>query len=319
MSKILVPLNNKARIKEFVDAGADEFYMGFYDEAWVEEFGDYSEINRMSGFKKYANPYTFTEVLEIAKEIKSYGKDIFITINSASYSQKELDKLTTYFVELKKAGVDGVIVSTPELTILAKEYGLEPVASTMCGIFNTDLVAYYKKLGMKRMILPRDLSLDEIESIINAHPDVRYEVFLMRNGCRFSDSHCLGMHREKGSMCGVLTRGIYKTDALDGDFKTQHDFELNNTVYTKCFHGAAACGLCALYRFVNLNVSAYKIVGRSEHPKDIIADVKMVKHNIEVAKNSSSEEEYLKNMKMPENARDACKLGLGCYYPEVRF
>ena len=319
MSKILVPLNNKARIKEFVDAGADEFYMGFYDEKWVQEFGDYTEINRMSGFKKYANPYTFEEVLEISKEIKSYGKDIFITINSASYSQKELDKLSKYFVELKKVGVDGVIVSTPELTLLAIEHGLTPVASTMCGLFNSDIVGYYKSLGMKRMILPRDLSLDEIEGIIKSHPDVSYEVFLMRNGCRFSDSHCLGFHREKGSVCGVLTRGIYRTAALDGDFKTQHDFELNNKLYTTCFHGAAACGLCALYRFYKLNVSAYKIVGRSERPDDIIADVKMVKRNIEIIKNCSTEEEYLEKMIKPENAKEACKLGLSCYYPEVRF
>ncbi|MBO5889235.1 MAG: U32 family peptidase [Clostridia bacterium] len=319
MSKILVPLNNRARIKEFVEAGADEFYMGFYDNEWIDEFGDYSEINRMSGFKKYANPYNFKELIEIANEIKSYGNDIFVTINSASYSQKEIDKLLKYFVELKKVGVDGVIVSTPELTVLAKEYGLEPVASTMCGIFNEDIVSYYKKLGMNRMILPRDLSLDEIESIVKAHPDVSYEVFLMRNGCRFSDSHCLGLHREKGSMCGVLTRGLYRTDAIDGNFKTQHDYELNNTLYTTCFHGAAACGLCAIYRFSKLGISAYKIVGRSERPSDIIADVKMVKHNLEIAKNSSSEEEYLKKMKMPENAKDACKLGLSCYYPEVRF
>lgn len=319
MNRILVPLNNRARLKELIDAGAEEFYMGFHDDEWVKEFGDFTEINRMSGFKKYANPYSFTELLEIAKEIKSYGKYIFITINSASYSQKELDKLKQYFIEFKKANIDGVIVSTPELTILAKECGIEPVASTMCGIFNADIVAYYKKLGMKRMILPRDLSLDEIEAIIKAHPDVSYEVFLMRNGCQFSDSHCLGFHREKGSICGMLNGSLYRTNARDTDFKSQHDFELNNSLYVKCFHRIAACGLCALYRFYKLGVSAYKIVGRSENPKGIITDVKIVKENLKIIESCSSEEEYLKKMKMPENARDACKLGLSCYYPEIRF
>ena len=189
----------------------------------------------------------------------------------------------------------------------------------MCGIFNADIVAYYKKLGMKRMILPRDLSLDEIEAIVKAHPDVSYEVFLMRNGCQFSDSHCLGFHREKGSICGMLNGSLYRTNARDTDFKSQHDFELNNSLYVKCFHRIAACGLCALYRFYKLGVSAYKIVGRSENPNGIITDVKIVKENLKIIESCSSEEEYLKKMKMPENARDACKLGLSCYYPEIRF
>ena len=38
MNKILVPLNNRSRLKDLVEAGADEFYMGFHDEEWVKEF-----------------------------------------------------------------------------------------------------------------------------------------------------------------------------------------------------------------------------------------------------------------------------------------
>ncbi len=319
MNKILVPLNNKVRLPELLEAGVDEFYMGFYDEAWTETFGKYSEINRMSGFGKSANPYSLQEMLEIVKEIKESGKSIFVTINGATYSENELQKLNEYFHLFANSGVDGVIVSTPELTLMANEAGLIPVASTMCGLLNSDLVRFYSKLGMKRMILPRDLSMKDIEDIVKNNPDVEYEVFLMRNGCQFSDSHCLGFHREKGSICGMLNTIQCNINSDEDDFHSQHDIELNNMLYTSCFHRAAACGLCALYRFYHLGIGSYKIVGRSENADRIINDVKMIRMNLEIIKSCASEEEYLQKMLMPSNSRISCKMGLSCYYPEIRF
>ena len=42
---ILVPLNNIEFLKDYINAGAGEFYMGFYDEEWNKNFGNYSDIN----------------------------------------------------------------------------------------------------------------------------------------------------------------------------------------------------------------------------------------------------------------------------------
>lgn len=319
MNKILAPLNNRNYIQELVEAGVDEFYMGFYDPEWEEEFGDFAEINRMSGFKRYANPYNFEEVLDIIPEIKKYGKSIFITINTASYKEPYFKKLEQYFIRLKEVGADGVIVSTPELVMLAKKVGIEPVASTMCGIFNSDLVDFYRSIGMKRMILPRDLSLDEIEHIVKANPDIFFEVFLMRNGCQFSDSHCLGFHKERGSVCGNLNNSSKSISCIKKGFKTQHDVELNDMLYVKFFHRMGACGLCALYRFVKMGIGSYKIVGRSERPDGIIEDTKMIIENIKIIESCNSEKEFLEKMKFPKDSRVECKMGFSCYYPEVRF
>ena len=64
--KILVPLNSEECLEEYVEAGADELYMGFYDEKWFETFGEYADINRMSGFKEKANRYDFEGMLRMA-------------------------------------------------------------------------------------------------------------------------------------------------------------------------------------------------------------------------------------------------------------
>ena len=107
-----------------------------------------------------------------------------------------------FFASLKRAKVDGVIVSIPELIGMAIKHGLEAVASSICGIYNSEIAEFYRDLGATRLILPRELSLDDIAEIKSAVPDVEYEVFLMRNGCLFSDSYCLGLHaRQRGAFC----------------------------------------------------------------------------------------------------------------------
>ena len=61
--KVLVPLNSAEYLDKFVEAGADELYLGFYDEKWFHQFGEYCDINRMSGFKQNANRYDFTQMI----------------------------------------------------------------------------------------------------------------------------------------------------------------------------------------------------------------------------------------------------------------
>ena len=319
MNKILAPLNNRLFLDDLINSGVDEFYMGFHDAAWTDCYGEYSEINRMSGFKKAANPYNLEELLDVAKEIKKKSKSIFVTVNSATYTQKELDKLKEYFNVFAKAKIDGVIVSTPELTLLAKECGVEPIASTMCGLFNSELVSFYRSLGMNRMILPRDLSMDEISRIVQKNPDITYEVFLMRNGCQFSDSHCLGFHRNKGSTCSMLNNAQCSINSSFSGFKMRHAIELNHELYGKWFHKVAACGLCALYRFYHMGIGSYKIVGRSENPNGIMNDARIVRENLSIVASCKNEEEFLERMILPHDSLQACKLGLSCYYPEIRF
>ncbi len=320
MNHILVPLNNMDYLDAFIQAGADEFYMGFYDDEWIQEFGDYAEINRMSGFKKGANRYSFCEILENIKKIKNKNKSIYITMNSASYSKSKINKIEYYFKMIKEAGATGVIVSTIQEVELANKYSLETVASTLCAIYNNFTSNFFKKIGATRQILPRDISLNEIEDIVKSNPKVRYEVFLMRNGCQFSDSHCLGFHRpEFGSLCGTLNRASLNIISKEKGFKKRHDIELNSILYTQYYHHISACGLCALYRFVKMGIYAYKIVGRNDMPEGICKDIEIVKKNIEIAKKCKSEDEYLEKMLIQDRSFIGCKKGLGCYYPEVRF
>lgn len=320
MMKALVPLNNTEHIDDYIKAGAGEFYIGFYDETWREKFGDYADINRLTGFGENANPYSLQEVIEIINLVKEKGAMIYVTFNASLYAQEHLRHIEDYMKQLKSAtDIDGVIVSCPELVDIAVNLGISTVISTISGVYNSDIAKFYKNLGAKRIILPRDLSVSEIEAIIHAVPDMEYEIFMMRNGCRYSDGNCLGFHRsEKSAICGCIG-GARRDLHLEGNnFKTRHEVELNDIIYTQSFH-SNACGLCSIYRFVKLGIAAGKIVGRSDEWQYICRDIQLIKQNVEIAKGCRSEEEYLDRMILPEDSALMCKLGLSCYYPEVRF
>lgn len=318
--RILVPLNNKDCVTQFSDAGADEFYMGFYDLNWIHRFGEYVDINRMSGFGLAANRYEFNEISDIANTVKKLGKKLFITLNANVYSQDSLRYIQTYyFPALKEIQIDGLIVSDITSASLAKKFGIPVSVSTIGGVYNHDIAKEYASLGVQRIILPRDLSLDEIKSIIEAFPEVEYEVFHMRNGCIFSDSYCLGMHRpECGSTCGYIR---FKDERILSDlnsFQEDYDIMLNDNLYNHFFH-AEACGMCAIYRFMNMGVSSLKIVGRADDTDGILSDIRLTAENIRIASECRSEEEYLEKMHFHDNAPRKCMFGYSCYYPEVRF
>lgn len=220
---------------------------------------------------------------------------------------------------MKKVDVDGVIVSNMELVELAKRCGIESVASTICGIYNSDIAKMYYEAGAKRLILPRDLSTEEIVEITKNVPEAEYEVFMMRNGCGFSDGYCLGFHRsETCAICGSLAKAGHNLYVKNGNFDSINEAELNDTLFTRNFH-KFACGLCSIYDFVKAGITAAKIVGRSDDWEYVCKDIQYVYENEKIARKCESREEYLEKMVFPEDRREMCKLGLSCYYPEVRF
>lgn len=310
----IAPLNDPANVELYAQAGARELYMGFYDSTWTEAFGPYADINRMSGFGFEANTCSFQELLQVAPRVKAAGCDFYVTMNASCYSAAMEPWLAQYFWQLGAAGVDGVILSGPEFIDLAHSCGLKAVASTMCGIYNEQIAELYCKWGADRLILPRDLSLRELAAIIAAHPEVEYELFLMRNGCVFSDSHCLGMHGHgRGALCGEMREAerclrCKATDRSD----LRHTSDLRRDAYHQY-----TCGLCALWDMEQMADIAYKVVGRGDKPEAIAEDASLVAADVRIAQNCATREEYLRMMYRNPYEKAVCAKALNCYYPEL--
>ena len=320
--RILTPINQEASISELVDAGASEFYMGFFDPAWQDRYGKYSDINRLTLFKDRANRYLIDDIGRIAEKVHKKNAAFYITLNAPQYTAAQKNDIRTYLKRLAESEVDGVIISEPELIVMALEAGVKPVASTMCGIFNSDLANYYREQGIGRVILPRELTTDEIADVMAAVPDVEYEVFLMRNGCRYSDANCLSLHGgEAGALCGCLRSGqvsVFSRKSTQVIGQTAEALARTHELFCHMFH-IYTCGQCAIWRFLQMGVSAVKIVGRMDDADDIIRDVRLTADNIRIAIQCETEAEYLEQMCLPGERETYCRKGMSCYYPEVYY
>lgn len=304
-------------LSRLVESGAREFYLGFYDQEWIDAFGRTADLNRMTGFGTEANALSFEEACVMARRAQDAQATLFVTFNTAQYTQPQLDFIAERYLDpLAEAGAAGIICSCPQLVSAARARGLEAVASTMCGVFNADIARFYQKLGATRIVLPRELSLSEIAEITREVPEVEYEAFLMRNGCIFSDSHCLGRHRAGCySLCSALR---HAECAIVGalDVRTMALAEANHTVYADQFL-VRACGLCALWHLEQAGVSACKVVGRGDELDHLCADIKIASENISVAQRCETYRAYRRAMTVPDNSAVLCKNRLSCYYPEV--
>ena len=331
MGVVLAPVNGKGTAARLARAGARELYMGFHDPAWTEAFGGNAALNRMSGFGQEANTLSFEELLDEAVETEREladeglgGVSLFCVFNAAGYSADQIAFISQrYLPRLSDAGFRGIIVSGPDLVEAAHANAMTAVASTMCAIYNEDLARYYESCGIDRAILPRDVTLDDVEDVVRAVPGLRYEVFFMRNGCIFADSHCMGLHKAGCPSTCLALRGAASYNQLptfDGPAPLDPDaFGYNDSVYRNEFH-YSACGLCALWRFEKMGIDAYKVVGRGDEVDDLEEDIRLAAENLAIARECASEAEYLERMYRPAGILELCAMeGQSCYYPEPRF
>jgi len=319
--KILAPFKEISTINKFISAGADEFYIGFHDNEWEKKFGQFSHVNEMTPLKGYANVEGIDSACKIIELIKANNKSVFLTFNARVYSISQLEYIQKKYIDkLKSAGVDGIIASGIDLVKLLKENKIECVLSTLSGVYNSDILNIYRKLGVKRVILPRDLLLTEIKQIVLNNKDIDFEVFMMRNRCRFSESSCVSTHavNDIGGICHSVECKIksqyYISKKID-----ENKVNLNEFLYNGLYMHREACALCSLFEFKELGIKALKIVGRPDSPDEIINVVKMIQKNLEILQNCNTKEEYFEKICIPKIDMHRCSKGFGCYYPESRY
>ncbi len=295
-----------------------EFYVGIELEEWYASFGTTAELNRMSAFGSTANMQGIDSVRSLCEAAGQ--NDLYLALNAPSYSKMQLSFLDSLLSEMKEFHLTGIIIGDPMLADIVRKHDMKAVASTMIGVYNADIAMWCYEHGFQRLILPRDLTLDEIQAITAQVPDVEYECFLMRNGCRYSDSHCLARHRNKyGALCTYLDHSnVSFGGAPQSSFKAHDDTVYNHHLFSKAFH-RSACGLCAIWRLMKMNITSGKVVGRADGISSIEEDAGLISDNLKIASTCESEEEYLSKMVYPRNYDVICYQGLNCYYPEVRY
>lgn len=316
---LLLPAVTPGDIEVLLQVAPDaEFYAGIELTEWYERFGHYEDLNRMSAFRDTAN----MKGMDSIRRLKAAAGDaaLYVTLNAASYSREQRAFLQDVIASISDAQVDGVILGDPLMAADVRAHGIKAVASTMVGVYNADMARFCKDAGFTRLILPRDLTLHEIEEVMGAVPDVEYECFLMRNGCRYSDSNCLARHSDKfGAICTFLDRArITYGGVAHQNFSAHDDMTFNHMAFSRVFH-KEACGVCAVWDLLQMGVTAGKVVGRADGLESVLRDVQLLQQNISIAQQCATKEEFLDRLEQPSNYDRICFQGCNCYYPEARY
>jgi len=171
-----MPAGDLQRLKYACAFGADAVYAGV---------PRYSLRTRENGF-------TQENIAEAIQYTHSQGKKIYLAMNIFPHNTK-VDGMLDSFCRFADLNPDGFIVT--DIGILSQMRKLRPQAaihlSTQANATNWSAAMFYRDIGVKRIILPRELSLKEIIQIREKVPDIELEAFVHGAMCMAYSGRCL--------------------------------------------------------------------------------------------------------------------------------
>lgn len=173
MVELLAPAGDLERLKIALLYGADAVYIG----------------GKVFGLRANAINFTNEEIKEAVTFAHSLNKKVYVTVNIVLHN-KEIKFLLDYLKELESIGVDAIIASDLSVISLALEKtNLEVHVSTQQSTLNYEAVKYLKSLGVKRVVLGRELSKEEISEIQKVGLDI--EIFIHGAMCASYSGRCV--------------------------------------------------------------------------------------------------------------------------------
>lgn len=240
--ELLAPAGDLERLKWAIDYGADAVYLG----------------GPSLGLRANAKNFTFDEIKEGVIYAHERGKRVFVTLNIILHNEeiKEVDKTLDI---LKEINVDAIIVSDPGIIKKALEKGIEVHLSTQQSTLNLEACKYWYNEGVKRVVLGREATLEEIKEIRQNLPELEIECFIHGAMCAGISGRC------------VLSNVFTKRDANRGGCAQicRWDFTLKNEE-NKEIKGDKPFTFCSkdlsmleyIPTMIDLGISSFKIEGR---------------------------------------------------------
>ncbi|MFH1641575.1 MAG: U32 family peptidase [Nanoarchaeota archaeon] len=192
--KIASGLTKLSEVSKLIECGADELYCGMILDKWSKNYTNIACTNKRESLShNFSNIQQFKEAIELAH---SFNVPVSLTLNSPFYSPKQYILLMKDIEKAIKAGIDSFIVSDIALINYLKEKGVNTAlsASSLGTTFNSETAKLYADFGIKRIILPRHLTIEEIKSIVDKNPSIEFECFILNCKCSHTEGYCTFQH-----------------------------------------------------------------------------------------------------------------------------
>lgn len=249
--EVLAPAGSAECVKAAVRCGADAVYMGtksFNARAKADNFSD-------------------EELCETVDYCHSHGTDVHVTMNTL-ISDDELPAAKSTIERICNSGADALILQDLGVGQLVRKTckGVAMHASTQMSVQTVSGVKLLEKLGFDRVVLPRELSKEEIKNIKD-NTDAEIECFVHGALCMCVSGQCymssmFGARSGNRGLCAQPCRLPFRAPGSEG-----YDLSLKDLSLVDCVE-----------EFSQMGVASLKIEGRMKRPEYVAAAVTSVKN-----------------------------------------
>ncbi|ADP77181.1 peptidase U32 [Methanothermus fervidus DSM 2088] len=284
MVELLAPARDFASLSAAIKNGADAVYIG------------------MEGCNLRSNVSNFTldEINDATKYAHKNNVKLYVCANTILYDS-DIYELEKKLQELHESNVDAIIVSDLGGIDLAVENDLRVHVSVQANISNVRAIKVLKKLGASRVILSRELTLDQIKDIASKSP-LETEIFIHGAQCMAISGRCLlssyltGKSSNKGE-CLQPCRKAWRVISEDNEeFIVESG---NGNIKSYIFSPKDLCMIEYIPELMESGVDAFKIEGRARSADYVATVVSVYREAIDKYLNGNWEfnKEWLEELK----------------------
>lgn len=334
--KIVVGMGSIDDYIPYVEAGADEIFVGYVPHWYREKYGAEALLNRREVMNYNVQIGSESELLILREMIKKYRVPVTIAFNGLIFSDEQREDAIKIMRDCQKIGYSEFILAEAELIrqIESKD-DFRIHISGECTEWNWETLKALGSESVTRIIFPRQTTIDEMQALTDGK--YTYEAFFLNERCEFTGAYCNSFHcDEMCHLCKVPYRlgkmvdsiseqdaegAAYVTDGRKEGLAEETSFAQKGEPITESegdensqedLYGATGCGACALWRLREAGITHLKIVSRGNQTESTLRDIRETKRLLDKMVLCDNEDEYVA---VTKDLRENCSGN--CYYKRV--
>jgi putative protease len=278
--EVLAPAGTLEKLKFTVQYGADAVFFG----------------GNQFNLRDKAGNFSLSEIAEALEYCQEYEVKPIFLLNSFLH-EEDITNAKKYLNEIKKFSFYAVVVSDPGMIQLVRDTGLDCRIhlSTQMSTLNHLSINFWQELGIDRIVLAREVSLDDIKKI-REYSNIELEVFMHGALCISYSGRCLlsrylaGRDANQGA-CAHPCR--WKFSLVEEKRPGHHLDFIEHTSGTEILASKDLCLLEQIPEYIKAGVNAFKLEGRMKSVYYASNLTRIYKHAVETA---SDENEFKKHL-----------------------
>ena len=305
--ELLAPAGDMERLETALRFGADAVYVG----------------GPMMQLRAGSVGFTMETLAEAVQKVHAQNKKIYVTVNAFA-SNSDVDASGDYARKLHAMGVDAVIVSDLGLirSIRLAVPELDIHVSTQANCLNYSAAMAYYDMGVKRIVLGREMSLKEIRELRSRIPeDLELETFVHGAMCMSYSGRCMisayltGRSANKGA-CTQSCRWKYHLmeESRPGEYFPVEEDEHGTTIFSSFDMNC----LDFLDQIMDAGVVSFKVEGRMKSPFYVATVINAYRRRIDAILDGTASREHSKLLQRELNAASHRPYASGFYFGAMK-